>query len=117
MTSHNPRIIVVTPPPVEERRLLDSSRAFGYTNLTRASKVTKTYADAAREVAGKGGFVVCDLWKAMMEKAGWREGEGGEVGEVLPGCMEREENEVLRALLSDGKLSKARCCKFNAYSG
>lgn len=49
--AHKPRLILITPPPVEERRLEHRVKSQGYTKLNRSNIQTKQYADAAREVA------------------------------------------------------------------
>jgi lysophospholipase L1-like esterase len=91
----NPRIILITNPPIDERtqRVLDESKGYP---LRRTAENTKLYADAIRNVGQDLGLVVCDLWGAIMDKAGWK----GE--EKLPGCGDGPPNAVLAELLSDG---------------
>jgi hypothetical protein len=97
VASHSPRIMLITPPPIDERtqRAMDASR--GYDALRRSSDNTKQYADAVREVGAELGLPVCDLWLRFMEKAGWKEGE------PLPGSEDLPPNPVLGGLLSDGE--------------
>ncbi|KLU91617.1 hypothetical protein MAPG_10135 [Magnaporthiopsis poae ATCC 64411] len=96
VAAHSPRLILVTPPPVEERRLEAQVKSQGYAELNRTNECTKQYADAAREVAKELGVACLDLWSAFMARAGWRPGE------PLPGSIELPENDALRALLHDG---------------
>ena len=75
------KIILVTPPPVDEYQL------HGFPNLDcRAAERTKSYADACPEVGNELGVAVLHLWDIMMRKAG---GEGKE-GEELVGSRKRE---------------------------
>ncbi|KAK6428724.1 hypothetical protein LTR95_015133 [Oleoguttula sp. CCFEE 5521] len=94
------RIIVITAPPVDERMLSAAASAFFDTKMApnRTAVNTAKYAEAAREVAKEAGVVCCDLWGAMMGRAGWRKGTDG----PLPGSLDGAENEVLQSLLSDG---------------
>ncbi|KAK6442068.1 hypothetical protein LTR95_001687 [Oleoguttula sp. CCFEE 5521] len=94
------RIIVLTAPPVDERMLSAAASAFFGTKMApnRTAVNTAKYAKAAREVAKEDGVVCCDLWAAMMGRAGWREGSRGS----LPGSPDEEQNAVLQSLLSDG---------------
>lgn len=59
--------------------------------------MTRTYAEAAAEVAADTGAELLDLWGIFMEHAGWTEGEPllGEIG--VP------KSEKLGELLSDGR--------------
>ena len=52
------------------------------------------------KAAGKR-VVVCDLWTAMMERAGWR----GKC--VLPGSLKAERNAALAEMLYDGTYATA----------
>jgi isoamyl acetate esterase len=87
------KIILVTPPPVNEYQL---EEVIGFTTLRRTAAHTKKYADACREAAEKLDLPVVDLWQAFMSKAGWKEGE------PLTGSRDLERNEVLDNLLRDG---------------
>ena len=94
--AQQPRLILVTPPPVEERLLEERVKGFGYKELNRFNDVTKLYAEAVREVGGAHGVAVLDLWNAFMAEAGW------EAGESLPGALDVAENAALKRLLVDG---------------
>ena len=94
--AHRAHLILVTPPPVEERRLEDRVKSQGYTKLNRSNKNTKLYADAAREVAGELGLACLDLWSAFMAQAAWKEGQ------PLYGSIDVPENAAIRDLIHDG---------------
>ncbi|KAH0565594.1 hypothetical protein GP486_001009 [Trichoglossum hirsutum] len=64
-----PRIILITPPPVDEYALADSGMGG-----TRTAEHTKLYADITVEVGKKLGVVVLDIWTCLMDKSGWRPG-------------------------------------------
>lgn len=95
------RIILITPPPVDERmlRAADGANIPGFDGLRRKAKTTAQYAQAVRQVGKEKGLQVCDVWSAMMKEAGWREGDAG----LLPGSEDAAENAVLRNFFSDGK--------------
>jgi hypothetical protein len=97
---HDLRIILITPPPVDERKLRanDSGNIPGYNGLRRTAKATAQYADAVRQVGKEREVEVCDVWSAMMKEAGW----SGLDSEGLPGSEDAAENQVLRGFLSDG---------------
>lgn len=94
--AHKPRLILITPPPVEERRLEHRVKSQGYTKLNRSNERTKQYADASREVANEMNIACLDLWSAFMAKAGWKDGQ------PLCGAIDLPENVVLRGLIHDG---------------
>lgn len=94
--AHKCRLILITPPPVEERRLEHRVKSQGYTKLNRSNERTKQYADASREVANEMNIACLDLWSAFMAKAGWKDGQ------PLCGAMDVPENTVLRGLIHDG---------------
>lgn len=70
VTAHKARLLLVTPPPIEERRLEHRVKSQGYSKLNRSNIVTKQYADASREVAADMKVACVDLWTAFMSKAG-----------------------------------------------
>ncbi|KAL3427949.1 GDSL-like Lipase/Acylhydrolase [Phlyctema vagabunda] len=94
---HSPKIILFTPPPVDEITLLNRMKEIGVDQEPRRQTVTATYADAVREVGRETGNVVLDVWKLFMTKAGWRVGDY-----IFPGSEKAEKNEVLAELLYDG---------------
>ena len=97
VTTQNPRLILITPPPINEYKLEESDFVKGFTVPQRTAEHTKKYADACREVGKELGVAVLDIWSIMMAKAGWREGE------PLAGSKKVARNEVLEGLLIDGE--------------
>jgi isoamyl acetate esterase len=95
--AHKPRLLLVTPPPIEERRLEHRVKSQGYLKLNRSNTVTKQYADASREVARDMKVTCVDLWTAFMSKAGWQPGD------PLYGSQHLPENDAIRGLIHDGE--------------
>ncbi|KAG8405168.1 isoamyl acetate-hydrolyzing esterase, variant 2 [Metarhizium acridum] len=96
LEAHHPRLLLVTPPPIEERRLDHRVKSQGYLKLNRSNVVTKQYADASREIAKEMKVGCVDLWTAFMSKAGWQTGDPLYGSQCLP------ENDAIRALIHDG---------------
>lgn len=95
--AQSPRLILVTPPPVDEHQFeADPSATRDPNGRGRSAAHTKLYADACREVGKKLDVAVLDLWSIIMEKAGNKEGA------PLPGSLEIEQNGILKELLYDG---------------
>ncbi|KAH8900214.1 SGNH hydrolase [Thozetella sp. PMI_491] len=93
---HNPHIVVITPPPIDERLCEKNNKEWGVVQIRKAA-ATKAYAEAAREVAEETGAAALDLWSIFMERAGWKPGD------PLQGSKDVEENpEGLPKLLRDG---------------
>ncbi|CAN8096273.1 unnamed protein product [Discula destructiva] len=100
------KVLVITPPPVDEIRTAEVDFAQRGHN-THSSVRQAAYSQAARDVAAAaaaagGNVKVVDLQKALMEYAvartpGWEEKEG-----VLLGSVESGERGYLRELLPDG---------------
>ncbi|KAI9886495.1 MAG: hypothetical protein M1823_001675 [Watsoniomyces obsoletus] len=88
--AHNPRIILIAPPPVDEYQ-------FGRDKKDRRAEHTKAYADVVWEIGTAHDVPVIDLWTLFMTKAGW-----SREGTALPGSKDTTKNEALRMLLSDG---------------
>lgn len=99
VTAQNPRLIFITPPPVNEYKLEERDLVKGWTDPQRTAEHTKKYADACREVGKELGVAVLDIWSIIMARAGWREGE------PLAGSKKVARNEVLEGLLVDGEPS------------
>lgn len=93
---HEPRLILVTPPPVDEYQLEEAGLECGNTEIRRTAEHTKKYADACRMVGAELCLAVVDLWSIFMEKAGWK------YGKPLTGSKSVERSKVLGTLLSDG---------------
>jgi len=100
-----PRIILVTPPPINQYATEEADRAKGHSQARRTAQHTKSYADAVKEVAAADDVACLDLWTAFMAAAGW----DGELAN-LPGSKEVEVNYFLQNLLHDGKMI---CCFFD----
>ncbi|RDW56612.1 hypothetical protein BP5796_13077 [Coleophoma crateriformis] len=95
--AHSPKIILITPPPVEETILLETVKGFGGSEQPRKQRVTKKYATAVCEVGKQTGVAVLDIWKDFMFKAGWIEGD-----DTMPGSEENGKSIALMDLLYDG---------------
>jgi hypothetical protein len=91
-----PRILVLTPTPVNEHQIKFFDEEKGFTSPSRTAENTKRYADACRETAISLSVQVVDVWSAFMKIAGWKEGQ------PLVGSHEVPENKVLASMLSDG---------------
>jgi isoamyl acetate esterase len=94
---HDPKLILVTPAPVNEYQMAIMDALKGYITPMRTAANTKRYADACRMVGEDLNIPVVDLWHAFMAKAGWREGD------PLTGSREVERSKVLETLLMDGE--------------
>ena len=98
VVSQKPRLILLTPPPVNEYQLDEDDLVKGYEDPRRSAEHTKEYADACRQVGVDVGVAVLDVWSIFMEKTGWKEGE------PLIGSKKIARNAVLEKLLVDGEL-------------
>jgi len=104
ITGHNPTILLVTPPPVNEVHLEAEDFKKGYSAVTRHQSVTAKYAEAVRAIADEfkdQKVLLVDLWAAMM-KEGARLSPGFIEGGALLGSLERGDSDGLRSLLVDG---------------
>lgn len=95
--AQKPRLILLTPPPVNEYQLEEADLVKGNIDPLRSAEHTKSYADACRQVGTDFEMVVLDVWSIFMAKAGWKEGE------PLAGSKKVARNEVLEKLLNDGE--------------
>lgn len=102
VVAQKPRLILLTPPPVNEYQLEEANLVWDNKDPRRSAEHTKKYADACRQVGAEVGVVVLDVWSIFMAKAGWKEGE------PLKGSKKVARNEILEKLLSDGELLKLR---------
>ncbi|KAG8531525.1 uncharacterized protein KY384_003154 [Bacidia gigantensis] len=96
VTTHHPRLILITPPPINEYQLQFVDFDKGYGGLTRKAEITCQYANACRELGERLKVPVLDLWSAMMATTGWRDGE------TLVGSKDAPRNAKLDSLLADG---------------
>jgi hypothetical protein len=70
ITSHKPKILLATPPPLDEIRLTELDLEAGHPGATRLAKVSASYAETVRHVAAENpGVVLVDLWRALMDTA------------------------------------------------
>ena len=97
IAAHEPRIILITPPPINEYKIEDGDRERGFVEASRTVEHTRAYATACRGIGEELDVPVLDLWSIMMAKAGWKEGD------KLLGSRDAPRNEVLDNLLSDGE--------------
>ncbi len=90
----NPRIVLITPPPVDEYQLGEMES--GKRARSRTAEHTKLYADTARELGASEGVVVLDFWSELMQRAGWQPGQ------PLIGSKAGDKNPQLGSFLTDG---------------
>ncbi|EGD93615.1 GDSL Lipase/Acylhydrolase [Trichophyton tonsurans CBS 112818] len=90
------KIVLLTPPPVNEYQLTAFDLSKGVTPLSRSANNTKLYAGACREVGKSLHVAIADIWSAFMREAGWVEGQ------PIAGSKEIPENPKLASLLIDG---------------
>ena len=102
VVAQKPRLILLTPPPVNEYQMGEAELFRGYKDPLRSAEHTKAYADACRQVGTEVGVAVLDVWSIFMAKVGWKEGG------PLIGSKKVARNEVLEKLLSDGELFEYR---------
>lgn len=100
---HGTKIIVLTPPPINEYQLKFFDAEKGFDTPSRTAANTKRYADACRDIAQSLGVPVADIWMAIMKSTGW------EVGQPLTGSKDVPANEQLASMLTDGTLSWSDC--------
>ncbi|KAK4242579.1 SGNH hydrolase-type esterase domain-containing protein [Achaetomium macrosporum] len=70
ITAHNPKIFLVTPPPLDGIRVREIDMAKGHPAALRQTKISAAYSEAARQVAAENpGVTLIDLHKAVMDRA------------------------------------------------
>jgi lysophospholipase L1-like esterase len=101
--AHQPKILLVTPPPVDEIKLARLDVAAGHESATRKSAVTAAYGEKVREIAREHpGVEVIDLWQVIMDKAiSMTPGDHSSGGPLL-GSPENGNQGGLDSLLPDG---------------
>ncbi|OJD35059.1 gdsl lipase acylhydrolase family protein [Diplodia corticola] len=67
--AHSPALIIVTPPPVNERKMEPVDILKGHNGLQRTAANTKKYADAARKVGEDLKIPVLDLHTIFMQRS------------------------------------------------
>ncbi|KAM5485696.1 hypothetical protein McanCB56680_001998 [Microsporum canis] len=90
------KVVLLTPPPVNEYQLTAFDLSKGVTPLSRSANNTKLYADACREVGQSLNVAIADIWSAFMKEAGWVDGQ------PIAGSKNVPENSKLASLLVDG---------------
>ncbi|KAL6908808.1 GDSL Lipase/Acylhydrolase family protein [Trichoderma evansii] len=101
--SHNPKILLVTPPPVDEIKLQWVDVAQGHPGAVRSSAISASYAEKVREVARENpGVVLIDLWQAIMGEAISMSPEDYQPGGHWLGSPENGKQGGLDKLLPDG---------------
>ncbi|TIA40119.1 GDSL lipase/acylhydrolase family protein [Aureobasidium pullulans] len=96
LQAHEPQLILLTPPPIEERKALAHDKTNGINVMRRTASNTAKYAEAVRQLGKEFSLPVLDVWAAFMKEAGWKEGD------PLPGSSEIEQNQTLANMLHDG---------------
>ncbi|KAI4118403.1 MAG: hypothetical protein LQ345_001516 [Seirophora villosa] len=94
--AQSPRLILVTPPPVNEYACEESDAAKGIVGTRRTAEHTMAYADACQRVGQDLGVPVIDLWDWCIRIAKY------EPGHPLPGSKRVERNGYLDEVLADG---------------
>ncbi|KAK4546534.1 hypothetical protein LTR36_001751 [Oleoguttula mirabilis] len=96
------KIILVTTPPIDERKALRADQEKYPTLamqrvLRRTAANTALYAQAARDLGEELGVPVLDIWSAMVARAGHSRHDP-----ITPGSMEAPVNDTLQSYLHDG---------------
>ncbi|PBP17839.1 ubiquitin carboxyl-terminal hydrolase 19 [Diplocarpon rosae] len=102
--AHDPTILLVTPPPINEVHLQEQDFAKGQAAVSRHQAVTAKYADVVRHIAEDATnkkVVLVDLWAALMKEAARFTPNYVDDGTII-GSLEKGDNQGLRALLNDG---------------
>lgn len=95
--AHRPAILIVTPPPIDERQRIEADKQKGFGDqLRRSATHTAKYAAACRDVATAYGCPVVDTWTSFAHQAGWKDGD------VVVGNRDTEENKAFQSLFTDG---------------
>lgn len=101
--AHQPTILLVTPPPVDEMKLTKLNTAEGHASAIRSFATSASYSEMAREVARENaGVILVDLWKALMEAAIALTPEDYQAGGPWLGSPENGKAGGLDHLLPDG---------------
>ncbi|KAJ5287149.1 GDSL Lipase/Acylhydrolase family protein [Penicillium angulare] len=94
--AQNPRIVLITPPPINEYQLEGFDHAKDTAHPSRTAAITKTYGEAVKEVGKSLNVPVADIWTAFMTSVGWQEGQ------PLIGSRDAPRNENFDSLFIDG---------------
>jgi isoamyl acetate esterase len=109
---HSIRVVLITPPPVDERKLLEADRAkypdvvseSGRTVMRRTAHTTAMYAQAVRDVGADLQLPVLDIWSAMAREAGhaWKADDLNDFDKPSFGSYNASVNTTLQSFLHDG---------------
>ena len=109
---HGVRIILITPPPVDERKLLEADRAkypdavagTGGTVMRRTAYTIATYAQAVRDLGAELQLPVLDIWSAMARESGyeWSADDLDNFDKPPFGSYKTPVNTALQSFLHDG---------------
>ncbi|KAK5127859.1 hypothetical protein LTR85_004976 [Meristemomyces frigidus] len=103
VTAHEKlKIILVTTPPIDERKCIKSDvekypTLAGQKVLRRTAVNTAAYAQGVRELGAELEVPVLDIWTAMVARAGHSRHDP-----VMPGSLDAPTNEILQSYLHDG---------------
>jgi lysophospholipase L1-like esterase len=106
ITAHSPKVLLVTPPPIDELAMLECDMAKGMGQLSRSARNTSKYAQVAREIAADvPGTMLIDLWRAVRNRAveltpDWVQEDGS--GKPWLGTLESGTRGGFKTLLTDG---------------
>ncbi|EDO03908.1 hypothetical protein SS1G_06389 [Sclerotinia sclerotiorum 1980 UF-70] len=97
--AHGPRIILVTPAPVDEATCRVTNGEWGYSDDPRRVRDTREYRDEVVRIGEEHELGIVDLWTAFMGACGWKEGDDPA---KMPGLEENGRDPNLTKLLYDG---------------
>lgn len=113
--AQNPRIVLITPPPINEYQLEAFDSEKENPHPSRTASLAKSYAEAAREVAASLNVPAADIWSAFMARVGWKEGQ------PLVGSRDLPNNDQFCSLFTDGKNRQLpvsiQCCTDGLIAG
>ncbi|KAH7328499.1 GDSL-like Lipase/Acylhydrolase [Stachybotrys elegans] len=103
VAAHKPKILLVTPPPLDEIKATACDMANGFPSGARSATVSAAYSEKAREVARENpGVVLIDLWQGVMDKAIAMAPGDYQAGGPWLGTPENGKQGGLDTLLPDG---------------
>ncbi len=97
------RIILITPPPIDERKSLAaeaSSAPEDEPTLRRKAVVTARYAQLVRDLGKELDLAVLDLWTIVMGRAGHSDADFSNAS--IPGSLDSEQSPELQRFVHDG---------------
>ncbi|KAL4878207.1 SGNH hydrolase-type esterase domain-containing protein [Aspergillus karnatakaensis] len=97
--AQNQRILLLTPPPVNQYQLEAFDASEGASHPSRTAARTREYAEAVIELGKELRVPVIDLWSAFMRSVGWEDGQ------PLVGSRDVPNNEAFDGLFTDGTYS------------